>query len=629
MPELSSLDIKFLVGELQDLLGGKIRKVYQRDGEVHLIIYMAGQGSRTLVIGSGKFFLTNYKYEYPQKPLRFCMVLRKYLTGQRIEKIIQHDFERVVIIKTGDYQIIVELFGKGEVILTDAQGKIIDLPSVRKWKHRTLKKGECYSMPPPALNPFKLDADFLHGQIRESGKQVVAFLARELSMGGKYAEEVCLMSKLEKTKKCTELEKNEVERILKAVKKLSRQKISPYIVYENGKPLDFAPFGLMIYKGNENKKFGTFSETCDEFFITRTDAGSKKDIVKEPLKHREMQQEKTIKNLEEKQKEAEETAELMYNQYMVLDNLIKEIQKDVELSGWINVRKNLKKYKIIESMDLKNKSVCVNIGKQVVVELGKSIPENVETYYNKAKECKRKIRGAIEALERTRKEMEKKVKDVAVKLPEKKETGPKKWFEKFRWFESSEGFLCVGGRDATTNEILIKKHTDKDDIVFHADITGSPFVVVKTKGKKPGKKTIEETAQFTGSYSRAWSAGVGIVDVYWVTPEQVSKKAPSGEYISKGAFMIYGKKNRLKPELRLAFGFDGENVISGPIESVRKRCPKFVITGPGDMKSKQLAEKIKGRLMSMLKDKDREKLKQINIFDIQKFIPSGKGRLER
>merc|ERR1711902_136661 len=43
---------------------------------------------------------------------------------------------------------------------------------------------------------------------------------------------------------------------------------------------------------------------------------------------------------------------------------------------------------------------------------------------------------------------------------------------------------------------------------------------------------------------------------YWVHANQVSKTAPSGEYLNTGSFMIRGKKNFLPPShLTLGFGF--------------------------------------------------------------------------
>ena len=46
-------------------------------------------------------------------------------------------------------------------------------------------------------------------------------------------------------------------------------------------------------------------------------------------------------------------------------------------------------------------------------------------------------------------------------------------FEKFLWFVSSEGYLCLCGRDAQQNELLVKRHLDKSDVYVHADLHGA------------------------------------------------------------------------------------------------------------------------------------------------------------
>ena len=91
----------------------------------------------------------------------------------------------------------------------------------------------------------------------------------------------------------------------------------------------------------------------------------------------------------------------------------------------------------------------------------------------------------------------------------------KEWFEKFRWFTSSEGFLVVAGKDVVSNEVLIKKYTEPYDIVFHAEIVGSPFAVIKTGGKDPGHQTLKEASEFAAAFSRAWREKMGSIDVYW------------------------------------------------------------------------------------------------------------------
>ena len=77
----------------------------------------------------------------------------------------------------------------------------------------------------------------------------------------------------------------------------------------------------------------------------------------------------------------------------------------------------------------------------------------------------------------------------------------KEWYEKFRWFTSSDGFLVVAGKDTVSNEVLIKKYTTQEDVVFHAEITGAPFTVVKAEGKQVPEQTLKEAGEFAASYS--------------------------------------------------------------------------------------------------------------------------------
>ncbi len=166
---------------------------------------------------------------------------------------------------------------------------------------------------------------------------------------------------------------------------------------------------------------------------------------------------------------------------------------------------------------------------KILLDLNKSIEENASDYFEKAKKIKKKILGAEEAL----KISQKKLKDLE-KKKEKKEhkeqkeaelkERKKQWYEKFRWFKSSNNFLVIGGRDATSNEIIIKKHTDESDLVLHTDMAGSPFFVIKSNNKKIPESTIKEAADATCTFSRVWKLGLQSTDVFYVSPEQLAKK---------------------------------------------------------------------------------------------------------
>src|SRR3989344_3556599 len=131
---------------------------------------------------------------------------------------------------------------------------------------------------------------------------------------------------------------------------------------------------------------------------------------------------------------------------------------------------------------------------RLTLDLTKGIEENAAVYFEKAKKIKKKIEGAEAALNENLKKLKdlemKKEKDLIKKAGQEKLKQRKtEWYEKFRWFISSEGFLVIGGRDVTSIEVVVKKHTDANDIVFHTDMAGSPFFVVKSEGKQIGENT--------------------------------------------------------------------------------------------------------------------------------------------
>jgi len=246
---------------------------------------------------------------------------------------------------------------------------------------------------------------------------------------------------------------------------------------------------------------------------------------------------------------------------------------------------------------------------QIELFLNKSIEENASDYFEKAKKLKKKVRGAKEAVGKYEKKLnqleKKKAKEkesYEERIVEKKKV-KKEWYDKFRWFISSEGFLVIGGRDATTNEIIIKKHTDTNDIVFHTDISGSPFFIVKTEGKKVGEATMHETADATVTFSRVFKLGQSSSPVFHVKPEQVSKEAQSGEYLTKGAFMIRGKTNYIENKINLAIGkLESGKLMAGPLEAVKKHCKDHIELVQGDSKSSAIAKKIKHKLGGDLDD---------------------------
>ncbi|MFH0860941.1 MAG: NFACT RNA binding domain-containing protein [Candidatus Altiarchaeota archaeon] len=252
---------------------------------------------------------------------------------------------------------------------------------------------------------------------------------------------------------------------------------------------------------------------------------------------------------------------------------------------------------------------------EVEIDLKKTVVENANTYYEKAKQCRRKIDGAKKALSNTESRPSKR-KAETIRIRKKSDL---RWYETFRWFTSSDGFLVVGGKDATSNETLIKKHTNAADMVFHANVQGAPFFVVNNPDEKDiPATTLEEAAQASAAYSSAWKAGAGSCDVYAVKPEQLSKTPESGEYLAKGAFVVRGTREWHKNvALRVCIGFSSNDcrVFGGP-EGISGTLNAYIILEPGDRKTADTAKDIREYL--------RKKINvDLPLEEIQRWIPSG------
>lgn len=132
------------------------------------------------------------------------------------------------------------------------------------------------------------------------------------------------------------------------------------------------------------------------------------------------------------------------------------------------------------------------------------------------------------------------------------------WFEKFTWFVSSDGYLVIGGRDAQQNEILYKKYLRKGDVYVHADLNGASSIVIRNKLTSADApippSTLSQAGTLAVASSSAWDSKAGM-SAWWVNADQVSKSAPTGEFLPTGSFMVRGKKNFLPPaQLVLGFG---------------------------------------------------------------------------
>jgi predicted ribosome quality control (RQC) complex YloA/Tae2 family protein len=665
--EITSFDIAAIIAELKQLITGAwVTNIYQTDFKTLILkLHQPDQPSLNLLIKAGnRLHLTGFAIEKPSKPSAFSMMLRKYLRNGRIQAVEQHEFERIVTIrikaKQEEIQLISELFGDGNIILVNSQNKIVQALSYRKMRDRNILRNELFRYPPPSgKNPFKIERKDLD-ETRSYGQlEIVKALARFLGVGGFYAEEILLRARVDKNAPCNALSDADLDGVYNALRELLSNietgQIKPSIIIdEKGSWVDAVPFPLEKHSTHQSKPYPSFNEALDKYYaekeVEEETSTTTTDTAQLLAKQERIlaKQQKALQELEQEIEKNKKIGNVIYAHWGELEPLIQEIM-DAKNSGkpWSDIVSTLETAKkedkpqafFYNSFDSQNSLLYLSIeGITFPINLRRTIQENAAEYFEKAKKAKKRLEGAERALSETKRkiselERQKTEKIAAVSKPVLRKVEKKAWYEKFRWFHSSQDLLVLGGKDATTNEILVKKHTEPQDIVFHADITGAPFMIVKTEGHEVSEQTIKEAAEFAAAFSKAWKEMFGAVDVYWVRPEQVSKTPPTGQFLPKGSFMIYGKKNYLrKVPLRTTIGvMTGEEgrvkVIGGPKDAVAGQTNFFVEIAPGDNPSGALAKRIRELLSQRVPQEWRETVLSLSLDEVQKFIPAGKGRV--
>ncbi|HML03306.1 MAG TPA: ribosome rescue protein RqcH [Candidatus Bathyarchaeia archaeon] len=665
--EIASLEIAVVISELSKLIVGSwVANIYQTDFKTLIMkLHQTDRPPLNLLIEVGsRLHLTSFVLGKPARPSAFCMSLRKHLRNGRIKSIEQHQFERIAMMrikaKREEFQLVFELFGDGNAILVDSRNRILQALSYRKMRDRNILRDETFQYPPPSgRNPNGIERKDLDA-IRDYGQlEVVKALARSLGLGGFYAEEVLIRARIDKNTPCNSLSLTELDNVFNTVKelisKINAEQIKPAIIInEKNEWVDVTPFPLEKYSNFQTESCPSFNEALDKYYSQKgmeekmNTATTETEEMLAQQKRILFKQQTTIKELQQEIEKNRKIGESIYAHFTELQLLAQKINgAKGGGSSWNDIISDLEEEKkegkvpavYYDSFDPQNSFLYLSINEsKFPIDLRRSIQENASNYYEKAKKAQNRREGAEKALLETRQKMNaverqgiEKV--TAISKPEPRKVEKKAWYEKFRWFNSSKGFLVIGGKDAMTNEILVKKYTEPHDLVFHADISGAPFVVVKTEGREAVEQTIEEAAEFAAAFSSAWKETFAAVDVYWVRPEQVSKAPPTGQYLTKGSFMIYGKKNYLrKVQLKTTIGIvttkeGGVKVIGGPKEAISGQTDYFVEIAPGDERSGHLAKRIRELFAQLVPGESRESVLSLSLDTIQNFIPGGKGTL--
>ena len=602
----------------------------------------------SLLVSSFGICITKYKYSIIEdndslKKIKTDLERSKLIDISVVpgERIVQFVFQSIQGMK---YYLIVELFGHGNIIICNDSHKILNILNPINVRHRVLKPGLKY-VPPPSrgADPLSLAYDDFLSLIKNSDQDnidIKRWLGRTLSISKKFIELAVQNSKVpnKKVRDLTSVElKNLFEELTSLIRNISTGiGHEPCIILDDeNNPADVSPITPSDVPLDHIRKYSLYTDAIDEFLnysVLHTSSSRNSEL------------EKQIESLEhdlDEQKKAKDLVIAKSNKLREFANLLMQ-----ETDGVLNPEKH-SITKLLHASDakilsIKGKDYLEIVDEKIPIDIGNSnIPKISSLLFNVAKDMERGLitienshSKLIEQMDKIQKQKNKKPSS-EIKILTNKE-----WYEKYRWFLSTDDVLAIGGRDSSSNSVLIRRHLTENDYVFHAEVNGSPFFILKNANNKTSadlSQSIIETAQATVSFSRSWKDNLSSADAYWVYPTQVKKGAPTGQFLPKGAFIIEGKRNFVKNlEIKLAIGLsfieDRPLFIVGPFSAILKRSIYLRNMMPSGFDVVKASKKIKSDFVDYsIKNEFPERLinhlKHLSIDEIVRILPVGQFKL--
>ena len=620
---MGGVDLRAVACEIRALLPLWVGKVYgyspglfgiRLQGEEHRKYHLMAEPGR-------RVHLVDRPPEPPKNPPPFAMLLRKHLEGGRVLGIRQLGLERTLAITVGrretEYHLFVEIYDEGNLVLCDSEFRILQPFRRHRFREREVVPGALYRQ--EGKDCSALPVGEFAALLRDSGRDLVRTLAVGCMLGGRYAEEVCAMAGVEKRLPAGEADASVVRGALAALIRRAEGARSPAITASGCWPFPLA--GEEVLQG-----FPSYSRALEEYFgAAPAPAPGEKNgepHTHSPHKGIRERQEGTIRAYREKIAGLERAVSEVHERAAEIAAAQEWFRKAREHLSWQEIRKDLLEGKVSPGGPVHDVDPATGeliLGLSVPVRLGADAPlvHAVGACHDEIKRLRRKVQGAEVAIaaglpERTR----------SPAAPAREREKPR-WFHRFRWFETSDRVLVVGGRDASQNEELVKRYLEGGDTFVHADVHGGSVVVVKGS-----TGCMDQVAQFAASYSGAWKSGHFTADVYAAAPEQVSKTPPSGEYVAKGGFIVRGERTWYRDvPLGVAIGLQDEpvlRVIGGPRKALEERARIRVTLVPGQFEPNDVARRVVRILRERLTgERAREARAVLRTEAVAAFVPAG------
>ncbi|MBD7910049.1 MULTISPECIES: NFACT RNA binding domain-containing protein [Clostridium] len=510
------------------LLGSKIDKINQPEkDEIILTIRKERKNHKLLISASSKFPRMHFTEEVKENPLKapmFLMVLRKYLIGGKITKVHQKDGDRIVILTVeasdemgfnSTYSLIIEIMGRHSniTLVRDRDNKVMEsikhiTPDINTY--RVLYPGVSYMLPPATtkLSPINFTEIEFISFINENHLEMNdSFFFKSFTGISKTISKELFNQIVTKN-----LTLNNIDSLYDFLKSSFTNILNSteFLIYKDDSGIykDFYCYRFkFIFNDLDVISYDSPSIMLDNFFNVKD--------KQERLSNRSTDLQKLIHtNIERCKKKSK-----------ILNENIRESQnkEDYKIKGDLltsyiySIKQGDKEATLLNFYSENSEYATIPLDEY------KTPSENIQSYYKKYNKLKKSEEWAIEQLKKNEEELEylnsvltniqnvdsyNEIEQIKTELMETgyikykthKKNIKKTNADKPLHFISSTGFDIYVGKNNIQNDYLSLKFAHRNDLWLHAkEIPGSHVII---KGIEIDDTTIAEAAIIAAYYSK-------------------------------------------------------------------------------------------------------------------------------
>ncbi|MBA4461326.1 MAG: NFACT family protein, partial [Nitrosopumilaceae archaeon] len=447
---LAGIELNFLVNRIsEEVQGYYVSNIWGITKDSILFkLHHPEKADIFMMISTSGFWLTSVKIDQIESN-KLLKRLRSDLLRFKIKKIEQIGSERIAYFTFSgfdkEFVIIAEFFGDGNILLCNGEMKILALQHSIDVRHRKLGVGMNYATPPQSgIDIFNIqESDF--ADLKNTDLIAGKWLGRTLGLPKKYVEGIFVTAKIDSKKIGNELSNDEIKKIFHTTKTIVTNVVTgnhDSVIIRNDKT-EVMP--VKLDQVTECTPVSSFMEGLDNVFT--------ENIVEKGMTLQTGESDKKIKQLETQISEQEKAIDTVKEKSKYITNLANSLYEMVS-KGIISIEdKKAEEILALNNAKLskeKGISLIVINEEKIKINPSASLQSIASVLFNEAK----KQSGAIKSIEQIKEKTKKKLDKLKTKSNAEQneilvaEVRKKNWYERYRWFFTSDGMLAIGGRDA-------------------------------------------------------------------------------------------------------------------------------------------------------------------------------------